>query len=180
MTCWTAFIVVAINVKPASRGITSCGSQQDRQQDVKSTFAQSPYSWLAVSMQLQQQQQLFTLQPPYWHSCQQCLFTNLLLSLCPAGLDFVFHMFFLVKYCKSLEEGEQLAQQLQSCRQAVWRATERLACLIGHQLARQRLVCFSSSPAAACSSSCTAGSSAMEAVCFSSSSSSAIATRLSV
>lgn len=24
----------------------------------------------------------------------------------PAGLDFVFHMFFLVKYCKSLEEGE--------------------------------------------------------------------------
>jgi hypothetical protein len=23
-----------------------------------------------------------------------------------AGLDFVFHMFFLVKYCKSLEEGE--------------------------------------------------------------------------
>jgi Derlin-2/3 len=22
------------------------------------------------------------------------------------GLDFVFHMFFLVKYCKSLEEGE--------------------------------------------------------------------------
>jgi hypothetical protein len=26
---------------------------------------------------------------------------------CAAGLDFVFHMFFLVKYCKSLEEGEQ-------------------------------------------------------------------------
>jgi hypothetical protein len=26
--------------------------------------------------------------------------------LLPAGLDFVFHMFFLVKYCKSLEEGE--------------------------------------------------------------------------
>jgi hypothetical protein len=23
-----------------------------------------------------------------------------------SGLDFVFHMFFLVKYCKSLEEGE--------------------------------------------------------------------------
>lgn len=26
-------------------------------------------------------------------------------SVCPVGLDFVFHMFFLVKYCKSLEEG---------------------------------------------------------------------------
>lgn len=29
------------------------------------------------------------------------------------GLDFVFHMFFLVKYCKSLEEGEQATH---SCR----------------------------------------------------------------
>lgn len=27
----------------------------------------------------------------------------------PAGLDFVFHMFFLVKYCKSLEEGESFS-----------------------------------------------------------------------
>ncbi len=26
-------------------------------------------------------------------------------SLCVLGLDFVFHMFFLVKYSKSLEEG---------------------------------------------------------------------------
>lgn len=31
----------------------------------------------------------------------------LLLILPDAGLDFVFHMFFLIKYSKSLEEGER-------------------------------------------------------------------------
>jgi hypothetical protein len=41
---------------------------------------------------------------PYSALLQTHISTPLL--LCLAGLDFVFHMFFLVKYCKSLEEGE--------------------------------------------------------------------------
>ena len=45
-------------------------------------------------------------------SIPHCFFSHLLVlptnttTQCPpAGLDFVFHMFFLLKYCKSLEEG---------------------------------------------------------------------------
>ena len=55
------------------------------------------------------------------HACIQAMHASARLSQTPlghqshllalrrlhAGLDFVFHMFFLIKYCKSLEEGEQ-------------------------------------------------------------------------
>jgi hypothetical protein len=50
---------------------------------------------------------------------------TLLRCLLPAGLDFVFHMFFLVKYCKSLEEGEQLATAL-AARQPHSRPSDQL------------------------------------------------------
>ena len=39
-----------------------------------------------------------------WSSCQHAMAPDMECFWC-AGLDFVFHMYFLVKYCRSLEEG---------------------------------------------------------------------------
>lgn len=40
-----------------------------------------------------------------WKSLQDASALDFFCGFCATGLDFVFHMFFLVKYSKALEEG---------------------------------------------------------------------------
>lgn len=64
-----------------------------------------PYNSLHISQHASPPQGLCTT--PFLDPLFNLCVYRVMPCSCRAGLDFVFHMFFLVKYCKSLEEGEQ-------------------------------------------------------------------------